>query len=159
MIPVFSDGIAQAGIDRKCYGNTLSRVKSMADELTQLMIKAMKTQIRDEANRPTFTWTDGLSQMTLGIWATGEDQRDQTYLCLGEPNENMSEMTGNGGTIYLEGFEVAGVRHGFGNATRFDLQKAGVKGEYHVWVAGDWRPENLAAAPGREGPAEPDRVI
>lgn len=131
----------------------------MADPLAELMLKAVATQIQDEANRPTFTWTDGLSQMTLGIWATGTDGRNQPYLCLGEPDEGMSEMTGNGGTIYLDGFRVKGVHHGSGNTTRFDLEKSGDHGQYFVWVAGDWRPENLETAPGRTGPAEPDRII
>lgn len=157
--PCFSDKIRRVGIGAQVLREHSRGVNTMPDELTQLMIKAIKTQIRDEANRPTFTWTDGLNQMTLGIWATGTDQHNQTYLCLGEPDEDMSEMTGNGGTIYLEGFKVEGVQHGSGNTTRFDLRKAGDEGEYQVWVSGDWRPENLATAPGREGPIEPDRIV
>lgn len=134
-------------------------MNAVGDELQRLMLKAIEAQIRDEANRPTFTWTDGLNQMTLGIWAVGTDDRDRPFLCLGEPEEEMSEATGNAGTIYLEQFRVTGLHHGVGNQTRFDLQKADGAGDYFVWVAGDWRLENLATAPGREGPAEPDRII
>lgn len=131
----------------------------MTDELLELLLEAIEAQIRDEANRPTFNWTDGLSQMTLGIWSTGTDARGRPFLNLGEPDEEMSARTGNGGTIYLESFRASGLHHGIGRTTRFDLKKNGDHGDYFVWVAGDWRPENLATAPGREGPVEPDRVI
>lgn len=129
----------------------------MAEDLKQLLVQAIETQIRDAAQRPTFNWTDGLSQMTLGIWATGTDAYNQPYLCLGEPEEEMGEETGNGGTIYLENFEVQGIHHGIGNTTRFDLANH-TGGEYFVWVAGDWRPENRIPAtdfdPPLEGSAE-----
>lgn len=122
------------------------------------MLRAIETQVRDEANRPTFNWTDGLNQMTLGIWAVGRDGQGRPYLSLGEPGEEMSARTGNGGTIYLDGFRVTGVHHGTGRTTRFDLRKKDGSGDYFVWVAGDWRPENLPGAPGRRGPAVRDRV-
>lgn len=122
----------------------------MAEELLELLLKAIDAQIRDEANRPTFNWTDRLSQMTLGIWGTGTDDRGRPFLNLGEPDEEMSERTGNGGTIYLEGFRVAGLHHAIGRTTRFDLKKHDDECDYFVWVAGDWRPENLATAPRTE---------
>lgn len=125
----------------------------------QLLLKAVRVQIQDEANRPTFNWTDGINQMSLGIWATGTDAQDQPYLCLGEPDEEMSARTGNGGTIYLNDFTVTGLHHGTGQTSRFDLRKPGMNGEFFVWVAGDWRPENLETAPERKGPTEPDHVI
>lgn len=105
-------------------------------------MRAIETQVHDEANRPTFSWTDGLSQMTLGIWATGTGPRNEPYLCLGEPEEAMSAMTGNGGTVYLHDLQVTGLHHGTGNTTRFDLRREDGQGDYFVWVAGDWRPEN-----------------
>lgn len=131
----------------------------MTDELQRLLLEAIQTQIRDKASPPTFSWTDGLNQMTLGIWAVGSDDRDRPFLSLGGPDEETSARTGNSGTIYLDQFYVAGLHHGLGNQTRFDLKKSNGAGDYFVWVAGDWRLENLASAPGRQGPAEPDRII
>lgn len=114
----------------------------------ELLLKAIETQVRDEAARPTFNWFDGLSQMSLGIWAVGTDAYGQPFLCLGERDEEMTELTGNSGSVFLADFEVTGVHHGIGNTTRFDLRRSGDPNEYFIWVAGDWRPENLETAPG-----------
>lgn len=123
-------------------GETLVGVSQMANQLERLLMNAIETQVRDEANRPTFSWTDGLSQMSLGIWATGSGPREEPYLCLGEPREEMSAMTGNGGTVYLDAFEVTGLHSGTGHTTRFDLRRKDGGGDYFVWVAGNWRPES-----------------